>query len=649
MRRNIGNRAAAAGLLFVAAVGARADEIVVFNTGVDAAHLVLPAGAPDPHYSIVAAPAGAGLTVPRAALAAAAHSAYVPNSAVGTAGSSWIAPFGSTATNYAPGAYVYRTTFDLTGLDPSTARIDGIYGSDNLVADVIFNGVSTGITGGAFFVLVYPVTLTSGFVSGVNTLDFVVVNAGGAPSPHGFRLIVSGSANPTAPADQVGPVITGCTDHSFGWTGSAVALTPSLLGITAVDDVDGPVPVLLAPAYAGLGDTLVTASATDAAGNTTSCSFTVHVLDVTAPVIAGPTPATPTYEWHGAPIALSAASLALSATDDVDAAVTVSVAPSSVGVGDNLVTATATDAAGNTATKSFTVRVLDVTAPVVSGPSPATPTFEWHGASIELSAASLGLSASDDVDGAVAVGVAPSSVGLGDTLVTATATDAAGNTATKSFTVRVVDVTAPVIAGPTPATPTFEWQGAPIALSAALLGLSATDDVDGSVAVGVAPSSAGKGDTLVTATAVDAAGNTTTKSFTVRVLDTVAPSILSLTASPNVLDDRNHKMADVVVSAVVADAGDVAPTVRIVSVTSIDAGVTTGPSTSSANWTITGDLSLQLRAERTGAGSNRTYVIAVQATDASGNVSTATVSVVVLHDSSMQGDASTSSSKKKNK
>lgn len=57
---------------------------------------------------------------------------------------------------------------------------------------------------------------------------------------------------------------------------------------SATDDVDGAVPVTLSPASGStfpLGTTTVNASATDAAGNTASGSFTVTVQDTTAPVI----------------------------------------------------------------------------------------------------------------------------------------------------------------------------------------------------------------------------------------------------------------------------------------------------------------------------------------------------------------------------
>jgi hypothetical protein len=46
----------------------------------------------------------------------------------------------------------------------------------------------------------------------------------------------------------------------------------------------------------------------------------------------------------------------------------------------------------------------------------------------------------------------------------------------------------------------------------------------------------------------------------------------------------------------------------------------------------TGELSLQLRAERSGSGTGRFYTITITAADQSGNTSTADVKIVVPHD-----------------
>ena len=193
------------------------------------------------------------------------------------------------------------------------------------------------------------------------------------------------------------------------------------------------------------------------------------------------------------------------------------------------------------------------------------------------------------------------------------------------------DTTAPVISGPT--TTSFEWEGADIALTPELLGLTATDETDGSRPVSLSVTSAGLGTTDVTATASDVAGNTAHLDFQVVVTDTVAPEILALSADPSVLMKRNHKMATITVTANVSDAGDAAPDVRIVSVTCIDNGVVVGPAMAADDWRVTGDMTVQVRCERSGGGNGRIYRIEVACTDDSGNTAVQTIDVTVPHDS----------------
>jgi hypothetical protein len=193
------------------------------------------------------------------------------------------------------------------------------------------------------------------------------------------------------------------------------------------------------------------------------------------------------------------------------------------------------------------------------------------------------------------------------------------------------DTTAPAFSGPT--TTTFEWQGSAIALTPELLGVTATDETDGARPVSLSVTSAGLGTTNVTATASDLSGNTASMSFDVIVQDTVAPEILSVSADPSVLMKRNHKMATITVSANVSDAGDPAPYVRIVSVTCVDDGVVVGPAMAADDWRVTGDMTVEVRCERSGGGTGRVYQIEVACTDASGNTSVATVDVTVPHDS----------------
>jgi hypothetical protein len=116
----------------------------------------------------------------------------------------------------------------------------------------------------------------------MNTIEFVVNNAGTTPT--GFRAVIAGTADSAVVPDTTPPVISGVADHSFAYTGSSVLLDAAALGITAVDDVDGAVSVTLSPSSAGLGTTVVTASAEDAAGNVATETFNVTVADTDAPV-----------------------------------------------------------------------------------------------------------------------------------------------------------------------------------------------------------------------------------------------------------------------------------------------------------------------------------------------------------------------------
>lgn len=132
-------------------------------------------------------------------------------------------------------------------------------------------------------------------------------------------------------------------------------------------------------------------------------------------------------------------SFAATATDETDPNPTVVCDPpsgSTVPLGTATVTCSATDAAGNSASASFQVSVVDTTPPVLAVPADMTASATSPaGAGVVFSATAV-----DIVDGTFEAACAPLPGGtfpIGTTTVACTATDTHGNTGSDSFTVHV--------------------------------------------------------------------------------------------------------------------------------------------------------------------------------------------------------------------
>lgn len=122
-----------------------------------------------------------------------------------------------------------------------------------------------------------------------------------------------------------------------------------------------------------LGTTTITHVATDNNGNTVTCSFDVEIRDETAPTVSDPgdinfsvDPGACSYTY------IYDASTFFSDTCDPNITIVQTAglpSGSQFPLGQTLITHTATDAAGNVATSSFTVTVLDDEAPTVTCPN----------------------------------------------------------------------------------------------------------------------------------------------------------------------------------------------------------------------------------------------------------------------------------------
>ncbi|HZN02587.1 MAG TPA: thrombospondin type 3 repeat-containing protein, partial [Candidatus Polarisedimenticolia bacterium] len=132
----------------------------------------------------------------------------------------------------------------------------------------------------------------------------------------------------------------------------------------------------------------------------------------------------------------------------------------------------------------------------------------------------------------------------------------------------------------------------------------------------------------------DTVGDASLATGTVVVVDTAAPS-LSVTPGATTLWPPNHHLRPVAFGWQAADACDPAPVVTLLSATSgepddaagLDDGDTVGDVAGAQAGTP--DAALMLRAERSRAGSGRSYAIAYRALDASGNSVTTPAAVGV--------------------
>jgi hypothetical protein len=184
---------AVAGLCLFAAQANAAPITSLFNTGVDASGTPLPDGTiGDPHYVLAVVPGGTTDIRVRTSAGGFPIPPYIPDDSL----SAWIGPNNDPSVDGPGGLYDYKTTFDLTGFDPATASISGGWSSDNDGVAILLNGVNTGNPPTSFiqFAIGFaPFSISTGFVPGINTLDFLVDNGGG---PTALRVEMSGSASP---------------------------------------------------------------------------------------------------------------------------------------------------------------------------------------------------------------------------------------------------------------------------------------------------------------------------------------------------------------------------------------------------------------------------------------------------------------------
>ena len=400
---------------------------------------------------------------------------------------------------------------------------------NNIVVNAVTNGANVNYNVSAVDACGSPVTYTyslpsgSFFLIGTTTVNVTAKDVVGNTVSGSFNVVV---------VDNQAPSITAPANITTNTNAGVAYATGVVLGTATVSDnsSSGVVITNNAPAQFPLGETTVTWTATDAAGNSATATQKVTVIDNEVPVITAP-PTVITVTNNNQAYATGVALGIATASDNSGTATITNNAPAQYPLGTTTVTWTATDAAGNTASATQLVIVEDKQAPVLSGP--ANKVVNTNTGVNYASGVNLGTASATDNSGApvTITNDAPAQYPMGNTTITWTATDAAGNKTTATQVVTVIDVEAPVITGvtnvvvnadPGTNTATVSSLGNPVATDNVQL-VSLTNNATGTVY--------SIGTTSVIWTATDAAGNSTTGVQLVIVKDITAPILAGVPAN----------------------------------------------------------------------------------------------------------------------
>jgi hypothetical protein len=568
--------------------------------------------------------------------------------ATDTAGTPQTAVITVTYDNTAPSVVINAPTASPTyATNIGPVALGGTASDDNAVASVTWSNAATGGSGTATGTNAWSAMVP--LTDGVNTITVTATDTAGNTASQAiavtFDTIVPSLAI-TSPT--TGPVFaTSATSIGLGgtssdnvavatvtWTNAANSTSGTALGTTAwsVTTVN-----LVA------GDNVITVTATDTAGNTTSQVITIK-QDSVAPTVAFTLPTSgPSAVTNATPLAIAGtasdnvAVASVSWSNPAAAASGAATGTSSwsaqvpLAAGSNTITVTATDTAGNQSTAVLTV-IYDNTPPTVSLTGPTTnPIYYTGNASVTVSGTSsdnvavgtVGWSNAASGGSGTAVGTgswsAPIPLTPGTNLITITVRDTAGNVTTKTITV-IEDTQPPTIAITTPAA-AATWTSATTPLN---LGGTASDNVivasvkwanSATGATGTATGTTAwsaqvdlvEGANPITVTAADAVGNTSTATITV-TYDNVPPTI-NITA-PTTSSTYGTTTSPLDISGNASDNLDLASVTWANTTTG-----TTGTAVGTDIWSASVPLA---------EGSN---TVVFTATDGVGNTTTATLTV----------------------
>ncbi|MBK3734600.1 DUF4347 domain-containing protein, partial [Azospirillum brasilense] len=527
---------------------------------------------------------------------------------------------------------------------------------------------TTATNGGTWDIDLATATPTTGTLSLLPNVPVPVVatatDPAGNPSSPGTQMLTIDTVAPNAPAvsspalsNSTTPTITGTAEAGSTVTvsiGGATYTTTATNGTWSID-LATTTPTSGSLSLNANGTNAVSATATDAAGNTSTAGTQTLTIDTTAPTAPVVTSAaltnnaTPTITGTAeagstVTVSVGGATYTTTATNGGTWTLNLATATPTAGSltldanGSNAISATATDAAGNVSTAGTQSLTIDTTAPnapavttaltnsaapTIDGTAEAgsTVTVSVGGATYTTTATngtwSINLATATPATGTLSLNA------NGANPVSATATDAAGNTSTAGTQTLTIDTTAPN--SPTVTSAVLSNSTTPILTGTAETGSTVTVSVGGatytttatngtwSINLATDTPAAGSlslnanGTNTVSATATDAAGNVSAPGTQSLTIDTTAPN------APTVTTALSNSTTPTLTGA--AEAGS---TVTV----TVGGATYATTATNGGTWTLdlatatptTGSLSLN---------ANGANPVSATATDAAGNTSSA--------------------------
>ncbi|OFR37337.1 putative Ig domain-containing protein [Corynebacterium sp. HMSC077D03] len=338
--------------------------------------------------------------------------------------------------------------------------------------------------------------------------------------------------------------------------------TKDNIGVTSVEVSGLPDGVTYDPATGTIsgtpsatGASTVNVRVTDAAGNVTETAFSINVVDTSAPVLTSPDATVPEDKPASIPIKVDDPKASVTVEGDIPPGMTwneqngaLEGTPTEPGI--YTVAVSATDPQGNNSVSNLVVTVTDTTEPTIAKINDATAE-----AGQPITAIPVDVTDNFDksVSNVVVAGLPPlltynpethqiegTPQAPGEYPITVTATDAAGNTSTQEFLLKVVDTTAPQVGDIAdvsvengtllePISVTSNEPNSTFSASGLPEGVS-IDPTTGTIS-GTPKTEVTSQDGKVfpvTVKVTDPYGNVTEKTFNITVTDTVAPALRPL-------------------------------------------------------------------------------------------------------------------------